>query len=157
MQMGHEKTLTALTTALAGANAIYGAGMLESGMGVSYQQLVADDEMYGAIKRVLRGIEVNDETLGVEVIEKTGPRGHFLGEAHTRQYMKTEHFYPDTLGRMSHEKWTEAGSKDFATRAKEKALKILESHEPIPLPEDVRLKIRKIMEKTEKALDTGAN
>jgi trimethylamine---corrinoid protein Co-methyltransferase len=119
--------------------------------------LVADDEMYGAIKRILRGFEVNDDTLGVEVIEKIGPRGHFLGEAHTRKYMKTEHFYPDTLSRMTHEKWTEKGSKDFATRAKEKALKILESHEPIPLPEDVRRNIQKIIEKTEKKLNIGKN
>lgn len=152
MQIGHEKTLTALTTALAGANAIYGAGMLESGMGLSYEQLVADDEMFGAIKRVLRGFEVNDDTLGTDVIEKVGPRGHFLGEAHTRKYMKTEHFYPDTLDRSTYVQWENKGSKDFATRCKEKALRILATHEPVPLPEDARQNIQKIITRMEKEL-----
>ena len=152
MQIGHEKTLTALITALAGANAIYGGGMLEAGMTLSYEQLVADDEMYGTIKRVLRGFPVTDDTLAADVIQKVGPRGHFLGEPHTMNYMKTEQFLPDTIDRSNREQWLEKGGKDFATRAKEKAKEILKTHEPIPLPDDVCEKIRGIIEKTEKEL-----
>lgn len=152
MQIGHEKTLTALLAALAGANAIYGGGMLESGMALSFEQLVADNEMFGAIKRVLRGFTVNDETLAVEVIQKVGARGHFLGEQHTRNFMKTEQFLPDVIDRSNHEQWEQKGAKDFSARAKEKALKILNAHKPIPLPEDVQKEIRRIIEKTEKEI-----
>jgi len=43
-QSGHEKTLTSLLPALAGANLIYGLGMLESGVTIDYAQLVMDAE-----------------------------------------------------------------------------------------------------------------
>ena len=62
-QSGHEKTLTGLMPALAGANVIYGLGMIESGMTFDFGQLVMDDEFAGMIKQCVRGIRVDDESL----------------------------------------------------------------------------------------------
>ena len=59
MQTGHEKTLTALTAALAGTNLIYGLGMIESGVTFDYAQLVIDNEMARMVKHVVRGIRVD--------------------------------------------------------------------------------------------------
>jgi trimethylamine--corrinoid protein Co-methyltransferase len=67
-QSGHEKTLTGLLPALAGANLIYGLGMLESGVTMDYGQLVLDNEIARLIKYSVGGIPVNDETVGVEVL-----------------------------------------------------------------------------------------
>ena len=66
MQTGHEKTITTLLPPLAGANTIYGAGMLELGMTFSMEQLVIDNDIISMIKKVMQGIPVNEETLGVE-------------------------------------------------------------------------------------------
>ncbi|UCH98684.1 MAG: trimethylamine methyltransferase family protein, partial [Candidatus Aminicenantes bacterium] len=76
--MGHEKTLTGLIPALAGANMIYGLGMLESGITFDFGQLVLDAEFARMIKHVVKGIPVDDETLAINVIKETGPFGDFL-------------------------------------------------------------------------------
>ncbi len=88
-QSGHEKTLTALLPALAGANLIYGLGMLESGVTFDYGQLVMDDEFARMIKFAVGGIPVSDETLAVEDIAAVGSFGDFLSpgchlQAHAR-------------------------------------------------------------------------
>src|SRR5450759_322698 len=87
-QSGHEKTLTALLAALAGANLIYGLGMLESGVTFDYGQLVMDDEFARMIKFALGGIPVNDETLAVEDIAGVGAFGDFLSLDATYRHMR---------------------------------------------------------------------
>ena len=69
-QAGHEKTLTAMLPALAGANLIYGMGMLEMGQVLSFSQMVMDNEFAAMIKRSIRGIEVNDELMAVDLIKQ---------------------------------------------------------------------------------------
>ncbi|NIS68578.1 MAG: [trimethylamine--corrinoid protein] Co-methyltransferase, partial [Proteobacteria bacterium] len=66
-QAGHEKTITSLLPALAGANLIYGMGMLELGVTFSFGQLMIDNEIAGMVKRVVQGIRVADDTLAVEL------------------------------------------------------------------------------------------
>jgi len=48
--------------------------------------------------------------------------------------------------------WEQAGRTDIYAKATEKAREILETHKPEPLPEDVRKKIRLIVEKAEAEL-----
>ena len=55
--------------ALSGCNVIYGSGMLEMGITFDLAQLVLDNEVAGLIKRAVRGIEVNDETLSLDTIK----------------------------------------------------------------------------------------
>jgi trimethylamine--corrinoid protein Co-methyltransferase len=86
-QSGHEKTLTALLPALAGANLIYGLGMIESGMTFDFGQLVMDDEFARMVKHAVAGIPVNDETLAVDIIAG-GTFNDFMGHAHTRKHMR---------------------------------------------------------------------
>ena len=86
--MGHEKTLTGLIPALAGANLIYGPGMLESGITFDFAQLVLDSEFIRMIKHVIRGFTVDDESLAVDVIKSVGPSGDFISQKHTLQHMQ---------------------------------------------------------------------
>ena len=73
---------------LAGANMIYGPGMLESGITMSLGQVVADADFVRMIKEVLRGIPVNEETLALDVIHGVGIKGQYLGEKHTFSLFK---------------------------------------------------------------------
>jgi trimethylamine--corrinoid protein Co-methyltransferase len=146
--MGHEKTLTGLIPALAGANLIYGPGMLESGITFDYAQLVLDSEFIRMIKHVISGFAVDGESLAVEVIQSVGTSGDFISQMHTLEHMQ-EHSQPEFMDRRRMEKWQAAGAGDSYQLALEKTRSILESHQPDPLPEKVLADIRSIITETQ--------
>jgi trimethylamine--corrinoid protein Co-methyltransferase len=155
-QSGHEKTLTGLLTALAGANLIYGAGMLESGMTIDYGQLVMDAEFARLIKYTVAGVPVNDETLSLDVINDVGPFNDFLSHADTLRHMRTQS-QPTLIDRRVREEWTAAGSTTIHERATARAREILETHVPTPLPEGAAAQMAAIIADAERHLGvTGA-
>ena len=147
--MGHEKTLTALLPALAGANVIYGLGNTETGVTMDYGQMVMDNEFAGLIKYTLRGIPVNDETLAVDVIHETGHFKDFLSHDHTMKHMRTAQTHPELIDRRMRDDWQAMGSKSIYERSWEKAFDILKTHKPKPLPDEVQKELRSIVEETE--------
>ena len=151
VQAGHEKTITALLPALAGANLIYGLGMIESGTTFDFGQLVVDDELARMIKFTLGGIPVNDETLAVDVIADVGSFNDFLGHEHTLRHMR-EQSASSLLDRRVYEEWEASGSTSLYERACEKALHILETHCPEPLPESVVADMQAIIADAEEEL-----
>tara|TARA_B100001996_G_scaffold120914_1_gene91445 strand:- start:259 stop:1779 length:1521 start_codon:yes stop_codon:yes gene_type:complete len=132
-QSGFEKGISVAMAALAGCNGISeSSGMLASLMGCSYESLVIDNEMLGVIMRTVKGIEVSDETLSLEVIkEAVFGDGHFLRSGQTLEKMKSEYFYPEILDRKSQLEWREDGSLDIRKRAEIKVKQILENHSPL--------------------------
>lgn len=148
-QIGHEKTMTSLLPAVTGSNIIYGMGMLEMGMTMSYEQLLIDQEIVRMIRRVLQGIPVNKETIALDVIQKVGPAGNYLRERHTLKYMRQELSSTKLINRRMRDHWMNEGGKDMAQRAREQAIEILENYKPIPLPEEAAKKIRAIVEEGE--------
>ena len=151
-QAGHEKTLTALLPALAGANIIYGSGSLEMGTTLDWAQLVMDNEFAGMIKHMVRGIPVTDETLAVDVIHEVGPLGDFISHEHTRMHMKTMQSQPKLIDRRRREFWQQRGATDLAHRARDEAKYILNTHKPDPLPPEVISTLRSIVEAAEAEL-----
>ena len=151
--MGHEKTLTGLIPALAGANMIYGLGMLESGITFDYGQLVLDCEFARMIKFSVQGIPVNDETLAVEAIKEIGPGRDFLMHPTTIKSMRKQS-RPEMIDRRMRDVWEAAGATTAYDRALEKARWILANHQPEPLPEAVLNKIRDIVIQTEAEVKT---
>ncbi len=144
IQAGMEKAQSVIQVALAGANFIHhAAGMLEDMSTIAYEQFVIDNELLGMAMRAVRGIEVNDDTLALDVINQVGPGGHYLMEEHTMRYMRTELYYPSAVfDRQGRERWEEAGGTDAWTRAKEIARRILAEHQPEPLDPQVDAWIR---------------
>ncbi len=150
-QSGHEKTITGMLPALAGANVIYGLGMLEMGITFDLAQLVLDHEFAGMILHSLDGIVVNDETLSVDVIRELGIGKDYMAHASTYKHMKSQS-QAQIIDRRMREDWETAGGKDAYKRAHERMLEILETYEPAPLPENVLNTIRSIVEEAEKEL-----
>ncbi|MDH5532468.1 MAG: trimethylamine methyltransferase family protein, partial [Candidatus Bathyarchaeota archaeon] len=152
-QAGFEKVLTALPVVLAGASLILGAGAIDSANTYSYEQLVIDDEIWGALLRVARGFEVNEETLAVSSIKKVGVGEHFLGERHTLKHVR-EYWYPHLYSRVkkSEDLWNLEilGRKDLAGVARKKAKEILRTHQPEPLEKDIQQRIQMIVANAEK-------
>jgi trimethylamine--corrinoid protein Co-methyltransferase len=141
--------MTAMLPALTGSNVIYGMGMLEMGMTMSYEQLLIDQEIVRMIRRILQGIAVNKETIALDVIKKVGPAGNYLGERHTLKYMRQELSTTRLFNRKMRDNWERSGGKDIAAVAREEAIEILKTYKPTPLPEEVRKKIRSIVEEGE--------
>jgi trimethylamine--corrinoid protein Co-methyltransferase len=136
---------------LAGANLIYGLGMIEMGMTIDYGQMVMDNEFARMIKYLVQGIAVNDETLAVDVIKEIGVGKDFLSHGSTYKHMRTQS-QPKLIDRRMREDWQAAGGTDIYQRALEEARYILENHKPDPLPDDVLAAIRAIVEEAEAEL-----
>lgn len=128
---------------------IYGMGMLEMGLTMSYEQLLIDQEIVKMIRRVLQGIAVNKDTIGLDVIKAVGASGNYLSQRHTLKYMKSEISTTNLINRRMRDNWQNAGGKDMPAVANEQVLEILENYKAKPLPEDVQKKIRSIVEEAE--------
>jgi len=151
-QTSYQKAMSTLLPVLAGADVVYGAGELGGGMAASFEELVIDDEICRAVLKAVQGIEVNDETLAVDVIDKVGPGGHYLAEKHTLKHFKDVLFFPELTDRNSFDAWKKAGGKSMVKRARETAEEILREYWPTPLDKDVQNEISEIIRKAEKEL-----
>lgn len=128
-QAALEASLTLMSDALAGSHLVHDLGYLESGLSGSLAQLVICDEILAWLAQLMRPVEVNEETLALDVIDKIGPEGHFLESDHTLQHFR-ERWYPDLLERDNYDGWCLAGSKSLATRAAARVEAILDEHDP---------------------------
>ena len=150
-QASVEKSLQALTVALAGGNYIHNAsGILDFSMSCSYEQYVIDNEMLGMVCRVLDGIRVTPDTLSFEQIKEIGPRGNFMGLRHTLDHVRGgEHYLPWLFDRSTRDTWLSKGGRDMKEAAKERARKILATHQVEPLPAEVDQELRAIIKNAE--------
>jgi len=143
-QAGYEKGITITAAALAGANLVSAyPGIVGSLMGQSFEGMVIDNDLLGGVQRLLRGIEVTDETLSYEVIADTvGGVGHYLGHDQTVRLMRSEYEYPALADRTSPGAWEEEGSRSIYDRAHERVREILASHYPEHLDAALDTRIR---------------
>lgn len=137
---------------MAGANLLYGMGMLELGQAFSFAQLVIDNEIAGMVKRVVRGVEVNDETLAVDVTREVGGgQGKtFLLEDHTMEYLRSEQQGAALFDRKMRDNWLGEGSLDVATKAANVAREIFHTHKPEPLDAATLNEFKRIIETADK-------
>lgn len=132
-QAGYEKGLTVALAGLSGGNMVYeAAGMMSSLLATSFEAMVMDNDMIGAVQRNLRGIEVTDETLSLDVIADVtmGGPNHYLGHAQTLQLMESEFLYPSAANRMPLSEWQQMGSPTMVDAARERAKEVLSRHYP---------------------------
>jgi len=130
---------------------VVGFGSLDAALTSSMEALVIDNEIIDYALRFAHGFEVNDDTLAVDVIDKVGPGGIYLGEKHT-----LKHFRERWMSRLSDidsfETWQKKGSKSIDEVAHQKVKEILATHKPEPIPEDVEKEISKILKRAEAEL-----
>jgi trimethylamine--corrinoid protein Co-methyltransferase len=144
VQAGFEKGLTTAVTALAGAQFNHhSAGMLESPLTVAYEQYIIDDDINGQVMRLVRGLEVTEETLSVDVIDAVcRGEGHYLGNAQTLDLMTSEYYYPHTADRVTRTDWEADGGLDMREVARRKAQERLRKDFWNILPKELDDKIR---------------
>jgi trimethylamine--corrinoid protein Co-methyltransferase len=125
VQAGAEWACTLVTSALSGANLIHDVGYMESGLTGSLESLVICDEIVGMVKRLMRGLRINEDTLALDMIQRVGPAGHFMAEDHTFERFTKEVWYPKIFERDRFENWHAAGAKDARQRARERVVELL--------------------------------
>jgi trimethylamine--corrinoid protein Co-methyltransferase len=150
MQAGYEKAITLSLPALAGINMIFYPGTMDHAMTVSLESLVIDHEICGMIDRILKGVSVTEETIGLDLIDKVGPGGHYLNQKHTMRHLREEHFLTKLSDRDSYESWTEKGKGGVREQAKEQVKKILSEHIPLPMDSSVEKELILIVQEVEK-------
>jgi trimethylamine--corrinoid protein Co-methyltransferase len=136
-ELGLLGALSAFLPALAGADILYGVGLIDEAKTLSYEEMVVGDEVAGMLLRALRGVEISEEALAEEVIEKAGPGGNFLFDKHTLRNVRKELFVPELIDKPRLE--------DVRRSAKEKARRVISTHKPEPLGEGVKEELRKII------------
>ena len=105
--------------------------MLESMLTVAYEQYIIDDDINGQAMRLVRGLEITEASLSLDVIHDvcTG-EGHYLGHPQTLALMQTEYLYPEVADRRTAGEWEVTGKEDVSELAHQKVQDILSSHYP---------------------------
>ncbi|GAH92311.1 unnamed protein product, partial [marine sediment metagenome] len=130
-QAGYERALQVLSCALSGVNFIHlSIGMIEQMLLASYEQCVIDNEILGATFRILQGMEVNSETLAMDVIKEVGPGGNFLTHEHTLKNFRKVEWFPRLTNRNKWLNWEAEGKISMRQNANEEARRILKEYHP---------------------------
>jgi trimethylamine--corrinoid protein Co-methyltransferase len=148
-QAGIEAGLSATACWMTGPDLLAAAGARDGGRVFSPVAMLLDAELFDLVRRIPLGLEVDEDALALEVIEKVGPGEHFLGEPHTLRHMRAfwTSRYMDT---DPWEMWEEAGRPQPPERAAERARELLDSHQPTPLPPAVDDRIREVIAEHER-------
>ena len=139
-QAGAEIALQVLMSALSGADLPHDAGLMYHSMMASPELLVFVDEIIDMVKILMGGLEINDETLPLDLIDQVGPGGDYVSQSHTLKHFRK--FWVPTIFDRSLAKGED--NKNCEGLLNEKTIKILETYEPKPLSEDLMKELKKI-------------
>ena len=152
-QAGVEKGTSLLAGALAGADTFGHCGICGTDHAGSLVWLYLDNEVMEYVKRIVRGFEVNADTLATEVVRQVGPGGNFLAEEHTVEHFRKELWLPGTAWtRESWDAWAAGGNLSMAERIKNEVKRILDSHKPEPLEAETAKQVDSIVEAARREL-----
>jgi trimethylamine--corrinoid protein Co-methyltransferase len=153
-QMGYERALHFLGCVQAGVNIVHVAiGNLEMMSLASYEQCLIDNEILGAAFQMVKGIDTSREAIGMDAFKEAGHSGKFLETEHTLKYLRKERWEPALTDRNSWDKWLlETGGKDMRERAKERVVRILDTHHPVYIEENKAEEIDGIAVKAQKEI-----
>jgi trimethylamine--corrinoid protein Co-methyltransferase len=144
-QAGAEAALQVMLSALSGASLVHDVGFLDCADIGSLSYLVLVDEIIGMAGRVMRGIQVNPETIMLDLIEKVGPGGLFLSQSKSAGLCRREAWVPTVLDRDPYNVWARKGGQATEEVVQSKVQKILETHQPKPLQPEAMAAIENIL------------
>ena len=141
-QAGMEYMGSLLVTALSGTNLIHDAGYLDSGLTGSLESIVMSADAIRWVKKFVDGMDASAESLALEVIEAVGPAGQFLGHEHTLKHLRENMWQPLAFDHEVYDTWAAQGGLDYTARARLQAGRLLEAHQPEPLPADLDARLQ---------------
>jgi len=154
-QAGLEAGITLACGALAGADIFGHFGISGVDQAASLEMLVMQHETIGYVERILQGIEIDDEKLGLEVLARGRDAGSFLAEEHTVRHFRRELWFPQLLDRRYFDAWAADGAKDMLARCRETRDRLLREHVPAPLDDATRRAVDRLVADAKRHLVKG--
>jgi len=146
-QCGLESS-SAFMAALAGANMVSGAGMMDFESCLSYEKLVIDAEIIGMAKRLIAGIDGRQTPIALDIIQELGHKADYLGHRHTIKWFREELYIPsEVIDRDTLEAWEKKGSKSTWERAQDRVNDLLAKYQPSPMSSEVKKELHDITTK----------
>ncbi|NNL77145.1 MAG: hypothetical protein HKO68_12490 [Desulfobacterales bacterium] len=130
IQCGYERQRSMMLAAMAGANYITCVGTLDSTLTGAHELAVIDNDLIGMVKHALRGIEVTDDRLALDVVKQVGPSGTYIMEAHTLEHFKKEQYFSSIVDQDPRAKWEKSAKRGMLERARDEAQSIISKHRP---------------------------
>ncbi len=150
-QAGYERALNAVVPLLEWPDILVGPGLFGGDMMLSFDQFLVDLEIYRMVKQIHKGMDCGEDKWLDHVIETVGPGGNFLMEDSTLKAVRSDEWYIPQLGvHDSYENWLESGSPMLEQQAREEVSRILSSHRPDPLAENVEHALSRIHARAQK-------
>jgi trimethylamine--corrinoid protein Co-methyltransferase len=143
-QAAAEALLAVMMAKFSGANLIHDVGYVESGLTGSYEMIVLTDELVTMTDRIVKGIEITEDTLMLDEIHEVGPGGHFMDTEQTLSRFR-DFWYPDLLDRGRREQWLGAGAPTLGQRLNARVKEIVKGHRPKPLDPDRKRRLQEIL------------
>jgi trimethylamine--corrinoid protein Co-methyltransferase len=147
-QAGIDGSLSTFMASIVMSDMLLGCGFLHGSRIWSYAEMMLDCEIFSIVRKMMQGIEVNEETLALDTIANVGPGGHYLAQKHTRKHMR-ELFMPQFMDRRPYSEW-ETKKDDARDWAVNKARKIMNEHQPDGLDEKLSQELERIIKSVEK-------
>jgi trimethylamine--corrinoid protein Co-methyltransferase len=146
VQSAYENALAMMCAYSAGADCTFGTGLLDGSRILALEQIVTDNEVFGIVTRLLRGVDVSAETLAVDLVKKMGFRGDYLFDGHTRRHARE--LWQAQLGETgTYDSWLQAGGPATVEKARQTVHDILAA-EPEPFPEELGHELDRIIATT---------
>ena len=141
-----EAGLETFMAAMAGSNLNHDVGYMDFGRTGSLELVVILDEVIDQIRRLARGISVDDDMLALDAIREAGFEGDFLTHPHTLKHLRQTQWRPRLISRMGYEDWQSAGGTSLRERSQKKLQDILRDHQPVTIPAKQIGEIQKIVD-----------
>jgi trimethylamine--corrinoid protein Co-methyltransferase len=133
-QVGYEGFGGLMSGTLAGVNfLLHAAGMLESGLTMSYEKFIMDIDQCALVHGLAQTIDLSENGQAMDAIREVGPGGHYLACGHTLLNVETVFHHSPIATTDSFEQWQAEGSLDTAQRANRIWKNMLKSYEPPPI------------------------
>jgi len=141
-QSGYETGMNTTAALMGGADLFNMGGLLGSLMAFDFSKAVIDNEIALMLKRLAKGIEVEKESIALDLIAEVGPGGSFMDSMHTLQHMKDQVLFTEVSERDMFQIWEKKGKTDAAFKALEITKNILSKENPVSFSEEVDKKLR---------------
>ena len=149
LQAAIESTVQVLLSGLSGTPLVHDVGFLDCANIGSLEMLVMNDEIIAMTRRIMRGMEVSDSTLMLDLIDAVGPGGEYLSTKDTARRCRAEIWDPTLMDRQNWVNWTKNGAQAMHDRIRERLRGILATHRSLPLPDGAAERIQAVLEAAE--------
>lgn len=145
-QAGLEAGITLAMGAAAGADIFGHMGICGVDQASSLDILVLQNEIISYVESTMRGLDLSDVALGLDVIDEVGPGGSFIDSVHTAEHFRQELWFPKLLDREYYQAWLDADAKSTEDRCRAEKRRIMAEHEVAPIEADLDKALTDIVE-----------